>query len=243
MAHGAPDYSNVQKQGILHRVDDLAELAARLGSVVNFDRQGEVLYADNFDGYLLKWATISLGSSTVPKLDGQRALSGDQSLYCTTDATLGLPTGIYRYISFTDVGKMGLECSWLTPLADCTLSIVLEVVTGAIDYFGNVLIGGVSGALQVQLADGSYLAILPSAQIVPTGLAAWNHAKLVIDMASRRYVRLALNSDVWDLSAHGVYVSAAGAGGYINAQITWQTPIGQSANVWTDNVIITQNEP
>ena len=56
MAHGAPDWFGTTPQGMVHRVADLAELAARLGSPDVFDRRGNVLFMDSFENGQNNWS-------------------------------------------------------------------------------------------------------------------------------------------------------------------------------------------
>jgi len=55
MPHGAPDDSNVLKIGEDYRLDDLSELAARLGSIVNYRRTGDVYFMEDFSYGLERW--------------------------------------------------------------------------------------------------------------------------------------------------------------------------------------------
>jgi len=62
MPFGAPDFSNVQKISTLHRLDDMAELAVRLGSPYIWDRQGDVIYIDHHiyaSGLYSLWGNIN----------------------------------------------------------------------------------------------------------------------------------------------------------------------------------------
>ncbi len=62
MAHGTPDWAGTAAQSITAPVADMGELAARLKSVDVYDRRGNVILADNFDGGAQTWQFVNSGA-------------------------------------------------------------------------------------------------------------------------------------------------------------------------------------
>ena len=56
MGHGYPDYGTQGPVSTVHSIQDLGELAVRLGSIVTFDRRGNVLWLDGFDSGIGAWS-------------------------------------------------------------------------------------------------------------------------------------------------------------------------------------------
>ena len=67
MAHGARDFGIYAPKETIVTIEDLGELAVRLGSPVNYDRKGDVVWVDGFEDGIDKWdidLTLGRGSFT-----------------------------------------------------------------------------------------------------------------------------------------------------------------------------------
>jgi len=80
VAHGAPDWWGTEQTSTVHLVQDVGELAARLGSIVTFDRRGNVIWLTSFEDGL---QGTSFGVDHVDSkgtLSTNRALGGAYSI-------------------------------------------------------------------------------------------------------------------------------------------------------------------
>ncbi|GAI60610.1 unnamed protein product, partial [marine sediment metagenome] len=112
MVHGAPDNFEVQQKVTTFRLDDMAELAVRLGAVNSADRLGDVYFFDNFANGLGNWETIPAGTGSGISSSG--SIFKHKSWSCKLIG--GSALGNYAYItsrqSYSQPSKMGLEVNF-----------------------------------------------------------------------------------------------------------------------------------
>ncbi|KKK91844.1 hypothetical protein LCGC14_2708890, partial [marine sediment metagenome] len=87
---------------------NIAELAARLGGIVSFYRRGDVLWLDDFEGTIGKWAVSGTGASASLSTDDAR--NGAKSGKLTLGA--GKEIFINRVMGYPVISNMGFEMSW-----------------------------------------------------------------------------------------------------------------------------------
>ena len=97
MAHGHPDYGGAAPLATVYTLQDLAELAARLGSIDVFDRRGNVLLLDDFESGIKKWLFGGTGSYSAGWICDRAEHGG----FCLSIQTEGAATSLvsaYRYL-------------------------------------------------------------------------------------------------------------------------------------------------
>jgi len=62
MAHGTPDWGVTASKKTIYSLHDMGELAVRLGSIVSFDRRGDVIFSDSFQNGLGKVYASGVGA-------------------------------------------------------------------------------------------------------------------------------------------------------------------------------------
>lgn len=112
MSHGAPDDSNVVNVVDLHRVDDMAELAARMGSIVNYIRSGKVLFMEGFEEGVGSWLTYEVGTNALIALTDERALTGGVALYLNGGTGNNPYSFITKKVPIVSEGKVGLAVAF-----------------------------------------------------------------------------------------------------------------------------------
>lgn len=65
MPRGMPDWGEYSPQEVVSKLLDNAELAARLGSPVLFDRRGTVIFMDDFNCGVNHWDTVTKGNLKI----------------------------------------------------------------------------------------------------------------------------------------------------------------------------------
>ncbi|GAH47647.1 unnamed protein product, partial [marine sediment metagenome] len=63
----------------------MGEIAARLGSIVTYDKRGDVVDFDNFEFPVLRWDINVVGSESYARLDSAQCRSGAQCMKMFTD--------------------------------------------------------------------------------------------------------------------------------------------------------------
>ncbi|GAI49683.1 unnamed protein product, partial [marine sediment metagenome] len=65
MSRGQPDYGSSAVKEVAGTLADMGELAARLSSIVEYDRRGDVVYLDDFEEPVLKWSPLAAGAGYI----------------------------------------------------------------------------------------------------------------------------------------------------------------------------------
>jgi len=242
MAHGAPDNYQVQQKAITYRLDDMAELAARIGSPDIFHRLGDVVFIDSFENGLGAWtkdtieglATIKL-TSVEYKTGGfacKLIHPGDDEHYC----------GIYRGMSFHLGGKIGFEYS-LSGWGDKKeVGIKLRV------YDGSDVVCGIINYSETN-KNLSYIDWEGNPQVFASGInlvldyPLWTTWKLIIDMVKEEYCKLIVGQTTYSLKDISLYKVESGLPPQILAEIWTRSEGANSSTLIVDDCILTQNEP
>jgi len=240
MVHTLPPWTTKWRMATIFGQIDDAELAARLGSIVTFDRRGNVAWMDDFEGSSLKWFQFGHGPAWSVDLVNKRALTGSQSCMLTCASTGRYEAYISRYQTLTVPGKIGLEVHFAIDEDISYIEIKLHVITGDIRYEGYLHLYPGTAKIQYKVDDTTWADALTDLYFDNTTYF-YHDLKIVIDTDAKKYHRLIFGERTKDLSAIPLY-SEASSGERIGYQITAYGAAGKLAKCYVDNVIVTQNE-
>ena len=222
------------------------ELAARLGSIDTFDRRGQIMFYEDFEqGIKSNWTQSLTAGSTArggkiyPTSAWSR--SGLLSACLINGTNVGDTSEIWHYEPHVGHGRYGLEFSFAGPGDDFRANLNM------IDN-GNLL----SGVRLLKSPGNPWYAVY-----ILTGNLTWtlisgvgayigsfSTAKLVVDFATKTYVRLIIGYQTMDLSRYPIYIpqvtNAAPQIGIVFDEIDVQ---GTNYGTFIDDVILTKNEP
>lgn len=242
MAHGAPDFWRFAARGPIYPVFDLAELAVRLGSVVSYDRRGDVLWFDDFESTTLKWNVQLSGTGAAMARSTAYARNGDASLLvtCPSDSDFDVPIR-HPFPLPPLASRLGLEVSFFFDEDMTSIEFRLDGYTGSSYFRGAIRWHYVDQELSYW--DGSsWVSLLTSFGLAPETYL-FQTAKLVIDVDAERYVRCLVNSTEVDLSAHALSLSSSATNYHGRAFLDVVGSSGTNSKLYLDDVIVTQNEP
>lgn len=242
MPHGGPDWGTTGPLGTVFTLEDMAELAVRLGSIDTFDRRGNVILLDDFEGGILKWLPNGQGVGWSVTWDSTHARNGAFSAKLVTRAQADYWVNISRYFSFPAVSRMGFEFSWTNEvfMRDVQIKVLLHsgtaqheaaikwLATDQFFYYHNNL---------------GVFSITPYKLMFFNGVPVFHTIKVVVDFIEGKYVRLIANNFQYDLSAlkYERTEFALTPRAYVAIQI--RTDAAVNVVSYIDDVIITQNEP
>ena len=242
MAGETPDWGALSAQATVFPVTDLGELAARLGSIVTFDRRGDVVWLDSFEEGLNKWAVTIVGAGASVGLSNVRVRMGLFSARLVAGSDSGRYAQIEHPYAIPSLSNLGVEYSFARGATTDNLLTTLDINTGTRfleprirydDILARFLYRDAAGVDQV-LATGVFF---------PSDDRRFNTIKLVVDLAAERYVRLVVNTVTYDMS--GIAFSASNDSTAANARLFIRNTGDAGANrtVYIDDVILSQNEP
>lgn len=242
MAHGQPDFGMYSAKRTVASVADNAELAARLGSIVTFDRRGDVILLDDFEDNINKWdITLSRAGASIA-LSNDTARNGGSSCKVVTGNVAGDEEQLARWVSYPVLSKLGLEVHFSFHVEHSMIQIALLADDGVTTFYSalrylpptNVLEYLAPGPAWVPLAAG--LALYPEVH-------CFNAFKFVVDLQTLTYSRVILGPNVIPMTqaiwTPGTLVTPNTLGVFI----TIGTSVNFARTAYLDDVIVTQNEP
>lgn len=236
------------------------ELAVRLGSIISHDRRGTVYYNEDFEGPVFNWNT---NVGTTPPLgaifhSSENVRSGGQAVRILTPSATGEAAGCNRTFQPQDPNdKLGMELSFSLDTSNGNAYLYTYLAlsdpddSGGYQSYGIMLnrrranqdciiyIGGNLGAPITTLRQLDTVSLLHQVSCFQT-------LKFVIDPLERKYVRLIINNQEWDISNINAFYNAASGTAYngLRALIyVYNNQFGVQPEWWIDDFILTQNEP
>lgn len=243
MTRGQPDFGAYAAKEVSATLADMGELAARLGSVVIYDRRGDVIDFDNFEETILRWSTTTAVTGDYCRLDSGNAKSGSQSVKLYTAKSAMAYITMSRGLSLRGSDRIGIEISF------SNLSSVCELIGGAAYYDGtNVHYARwkiIPGTEKLYVYDNTtldYVEIAGTGAIMAAAFTFYT-IKMVFDISTGKYIRLLFSNNEYDVSSYPLYSAADTTAIRL---LPWFALLGSASdtgNVWLDDFIITQNEP
>jgi len=241
MPHGAPDWSNVVKYTQVHRLDDMAELACRLGSIIIFDRRGDVIWYDSFQygyQYYDRWLS---GAGASMEITTESFRNHGYALKLVPGSDEGQAAVISQYFPLIKPGNHGCEFSWT--LDSYVRSIDLTIISRD---------SGVKTTFKVSynyeekklyyLDKNNTLSILDDELDLPYAFNLFHTWKLVWNTTTGFYIRLLLNTKTYNMEGLEGYITTTTEPDYYSIHLGVYSQYGYNPFVYFDDIIHTINE-
>ena len=220
----------------------MAELAARLGSIVTFDRRGDVVWMDDFESGVEKWVISGSGTGYGCVSSAEKAKTGGWSAKLTTGQLINYLGQMRHYQSYPALSKIGFEVSFVIHLNLGGIRLELGLYTGTTFYVAMIDICPTPPNLGYYDENFAYQTIAHDISI-----AAWDYlfhtAKLVANFETGKYTRLIFDNYSYDLSSAKMYSSPSSTSPNLFVTIIATPSVNANESTYIDDVIITQNEP
>ncbi len=242
MPHGYPPWSGIKKQTVFTVPLDLAELAARLGSIVTYDRRGDVIAMFTFDQGI-QGAPIGVDhGDSVGSLSTETALSGPWSLKMNPRAAADAYVNWRNLVFPLTVGKIGAEFALCVIDSPEEIYFRLMYFEAAHWHSGHLTYYPATGDWKILKTDDSEKTILSGYEL-QTGPAAWHYVKIVIDTETDKFLRILIDDETPDVSGLDLREGSPGALGSVEVKVEVTGSVASSGPIYLDSVIVTQNEP
>lgn len=242
MPRGAPDYSNVRSSSPTHRLDDMAELAARLGSPVLHDRAGKVVFIETFEHGLGSWRGTSYGDNGAIEISTAQCNSGGVSCKLTAGSSDARAVKIVRRWPHPTITKYGVELIWFTGDYVEYFDLVLGRQDGTNEHQFYVRYDDSLHEIQVKDGEDAFTTAVSDIDL-RSGSQPPIALKLVVDLTTDKFIRLLINQEVIKLDSYSAYVLANPDYPSVRVDIKLWGLAGPNATSWVDDVILTQSEP
>ena len=242
MPHGHPDYGIGAPSQTIYSILDVGELAARLGSPVTADRAGNVMWFDDFEGTIKRWAHYSYNNEGAFQHTTEAARSGAASAKLLSPTTIDKDTWIFCDRPLPIESKIGLELSYAMHLQIKYLFITLSFWSLDGNWRYQLRYDRYNKTMAYLKSGGGYKD-LPGAPTHELLYHAWNTIKLVADWENKKYVRALLNSFSWDLKGINGDFTPGSFPPYLYIETRITNRAAGQHYIYLDDVILTQNEP
>jgi hypothetical protein len=242
MPHGGPDWGEDAPKETVYAYIDMAELAARLGSIVTYDRRGDVITLEDFESGIGRWYKTVLGTASDVTWDGNYYASGGFSMKMATDTAEGDYAMASISFMYTIPGKIGFEFSFMQLVRGEYLMLDIRVYDGSKQRRFAIRWYRETGLVRYLDSGGDWVTLatqpLPAVVTYP-----FFTMKLVVDTINWEYVRLLLNEESYDIGADCYEsVDTTAPHNFMSIAIV-NDDGGYATTTRIDNVIVTQNEP
>lgn len=223
-----------------------AELCARLGSPVYYDRRGSVMSIESFNNGLSRIDPSGVGGAGSLTIVSEFARSYGYSCKITTRTAGDYDTGVMQYFDFPRPGNtLGHEFHIAPTGAQGGIYCYISVYTGTRylifgmkwDFVGKNLYYWGSGADWVDSGEN-----MTMYHVAGKGLH-WHNIKLVVDLVTEKYIRLLVDHLSVDLSAIACQASNSANDSETIVTTRGYGDAANSRTIYLDDLIFTVLEP
>jgi len=241
MAHGASDDSNVQIEVDQYRLDDMAELAARLGSIVTIQRSGKVVFLDDFESGLGGWTISFLAAGGQAIISNESTYQGGSA--ARLDSGIGaIPTTtITKWIPAFDWSSAGVACMFMVDGDLNNVTWVIKRYSGTRLSTWKVRYTKVAGTLSY-FDDTGAPVVFATPGTIAAGSKSFHSFKFVADMRLPFYDRFYLDGVNYDLSALACQDVASADLPYMQFTIELRGDTVNNTVLCLDNIVLTFDE-
>lgn len=242
MSHGQLDFGMYSLARTIYKLTDMGELAARLGSIITYDRRGDVVWFDDFESDISQWEITGAEAGYAAVQSAERCRMGGFSCKMTTPAIGGTYVGIRKYLPLPVISKIGAEISFSMTSDIQQYRMELQFFNGTSYWTARVTYNRVNEILTV--LDGSTYRTIASGLSPYIKAQLFNILKVVVDpLNTGNYVRIIFLDEEYDVSAYSLFSGSSATAPRIKFEFQ-VTGVGDVARVaFADCAIITQNEP
>lgn len=242
MVRGQADFGLYAPKVAGGTMADVGEAAARLGSIVTWDRRGNVELLDDFESPVKRWNWATAGTASSIILSSATMRSGSQSLKFTVGVLANNVGYIIKNIPLLNPQKIGIEFSFCVLDEDTRI----EYMTYCYDGVTAKRIG-----LKITFHDDKLYYYDGAPDWVE--FATWKDffeqkycfhtVKIVGDLVNDRHVRLLVDNTEYDMSAIPLRTYASPQAPRIQLDLRVYARVNGTFVIHLDDFIVTSNEP
>ena len=219
----------------------LAELAARLGSPMGWDRRGQIAKAVQFEnGFGDCWGSTS-GAGADVYLSPYFAHVGGYSCCLVSGTTVGKSAQVRFYGEYAPADRVGLEVGFSVSTQPDYIYFDLRVWDGSRVHRLYARLNNATDKLQILNSVPAYVDVCTFWR--PDVPQLSYRVKFVADLSTQRWVRVLSRGVEYDVSAVATDGVASDATAYFEATVVAREDGATSHTIYVDSVIVTTNEP
>jgi len=242
MGHGTPDWWGSEPTETTFQVQDVGELAVRLGSIAAFDRRGNVIWLSSFENGLGEFNYDSQGAGGSVVISTATAHRGAYSCKLTAGSDVLMNAGVMKYLSYPVLSRIGGEIAFTWNTAIDYLLLIHQLWDGSNLYYFAIKLDPSLGKAYYWSSAAAWVEIanLPA---WTTSITTYHIAKLVVDLETKKYGYLILDDVGHSLAGISGHTSVSALAPCMLFLVDVYGPGGTNPYIYVDDMIITQNEP
>lgn len=242
MPRGAPDYSNVTAVNPLHRLDDHAELAARLGSPNTHDRAGFIVFIESFNFGLGAWESSGAGTGNNVLLVNSPFRTGPFACKLVAGDNGTGSAKLFRKFPYPKLNRYGLEFSVRLGASTGDFLWTLAYHDGTNEHNYTMKYMVTEQEVWIKGATGDY-SVLVTDLPLQFLYSPFQTIKMVVDLENDLFVRLIVNETTYDISTYPAYIFAIADSPNVRVDLQQRVVVGGNPSSHVDDIILTQGEP
>ncbi len=219
-----------------------AEVVACLTPAKRYDHRGSVLMWDSFESGIAAYSTTVSGTGAAVGLTTAYSRTGAFSVKMAAGSVANDYVYLYRALPYPILSKGGFEVSFSYGANISLCGIRYRLYDGTNYYQGSLIWDLPNTKLKYLNSGGGYTDLLTGLKIY-TGVDLFHTLKLVIDWSTKKYVRAMFNEREVAMTNIALYQTASALAPHILAYFVNISAGGALNTCYTDDWIITQNEP
>jgi hypothetical protein len=239
--HGAPDDSDVLKQAGMFRIDDMAELAVRLGSPVDYNKYGDVIFYDTFEDGLVKTIHNLLIINGYVRIYGDAAKSGGCAAIVNSGTGITPVSNLQYYLHYPLVVSTGFKVSFSMDGNVVRAYFEMFLYDGSDCQQFGVYYDYAGSDLYIRIPGGGLLKIDDNVPFYPI-LGCFHELKLIVNYELSRYVKLFFDHLEYDLSSYSPNIPASVIEPMLMIRVRCEGNGITAGNMCVDNVVVTQHD-
>lgn len=220
---------------------NFAELAARLGSLVTFSREGLLYVYDGFEYGLSGWTSETSSEGNEPQVTAKYCALLPYAILLSPTNEANAYTGIKRTFPYPFITNVGFEIQFMA------ISNFKWFVFEAAIYIGNKVyspqlrLNQVTKVLELRDVNSNYQ-VITSDYIQYGDGAPFNVIKFVFDCTNKKYLKAQLNDTKIDISSYTAKESGTTVHNYLGISFRTYWNSGPIVESYIDSMIITLGE-
>jgi len=241
MAHSLPDYTTKYKLVRLFSNMDFSEFAARINQMVVYDRRGNIIWFDDFEGGTLCWVSNGSGVGNTEVLSTDQPFIGSQCCKITTGNLNNDYGGIVREFQRPPTSQLGIEISFTSKGNIDRYELQFTYFTGTTSYTAYAGVDTTTHTLFYYDAAGAYQT-LASNVLCWVGNYFYHTMKLVVDFSTGNYVRFLFANRSYDMAGIPMRTGVSAEETRVLTGFRCQASANGGHSMYVDRFIFTEND-
>lgn len=223
-------------------VDDLAEQAARLGSICTYDRRGMVFLIDDFSNGANAWTPAASGTGGEVRETTNYPYRSPYAVLLKAGSDSAHAASLASYINPQELAKWGFETGVAFFTDFDQFRIEIQRYDGSYRHVMRVIVHKGEGKLMYEKAGGGNVAIADLPDLVAS-YGIYHSLKIVGDFENEELVRVLFNQNEYKLTGIEMAEYAYSCLPHVMVRFYFIGREGENDWCQVGYAIATQNEP